>query len=196
VDDFRFTWFKPRSETATVFVLDASGSSAMSRLAEAKGAIELLLAECYVRRDQVAVAAFRGRGAQLILPPTRSLVRAKRSLAQLAGGGATPLAAGLDLGRELADQLRRRGLTPTVVVLTDGQANVARDGAGGRERAAGDAELAARLLRVSGLRILLIDTARRPQVMAQSLARTMLARYLPLPYADARTLLSAVKSAG
>ncbi|WP_200253021.1 magnesium chelatase subunit D, partial [Thiococcus pfennigii] len=80
-EDFRITRYKQRSETTTIFVVDASGSSALHRLAEAKGAIELLLADCYVRRDRVALIAFRGREAELLLPPTRSLVRA-RSLAR------------------------------------------------------------------------------------------------------------------
>ena len=93
--DLRITRLQQRAATATLFVVDASGSSALHRLAEAKGAVELLLAECYVRRDQVGVIAFRGRGAEVLLPPTRSLVRAKRSLAALPGGGGTPLAAGL-----------------------------------------------------------------------------------------------------
>ena len=94
-EDFHVWRFKQRSETTTLFVVDASGSSALNRLAEAKGAVELLLADCYVRRDSVAVIAFRGAGAELLLPPTRSLVRAKRSLAGLPGGGGTPLAAGI-----------------------------------------------------------------------------------------------------
>ena len=101
------------------------GSSALHRLAEAKGAVELLLADCYVRRDSVAVLAFRGRSAELLLPPTRSLVRAKRSLAELPGGGGTPLAAGIDAARELAFAVRRRGDTAVVVVLSDGRANLA-----------------------------------------------------------------------
>jgi magnesium chelatase subunit D len=175
-------------------VLDASGSSALHRLAEVKGAVELLLAECYVRRDQVAVVAFRGRGAELLLPPTRSLVRAKRSLAGLPGGGGTPLASGLDAARELAEQLRRRGLAPALVVLTDGQANVARDGTGGRQRAGEEALLAARALQAGGFRVLLIDTAPRPQPQARALADAMRARYLPLPHADARALAGAVQS--
>ena len=95
-DDFRMTRFQQRTRTTTIFVVDASGSSALNRLAEAKGAVELLLADCYVRRDQVALLAFRGKEAELLLPPTRSLVRAKRSLAGLPGGGGTPLAAGID----------------------------------------------------------------------------------------------------
>ena len=130
--DLRVARLQQRAATATLFVIDASGSSALHRLAEAKGAVELLLADCYVRRDQVGVIAFRGRGAEVLLPPTRSLVRAKRSLAALPGGGGTPLAAGLR-GRAGAwpTQVRRSGATPVVVLLTDGRANIARDGAPG-----------------------------------------------------------------
>ena len=62
-EDFRIARLKRRSRTTTIFVVDASGSSAFHRLAEAKGAVELLLADCYVRRDEVALVAFRGREA-------------------------------------------------------------------------------------------------------------------------------------
>ena len=138
-DDFRISRFKQRTETTTIFVVDASGSAALHRLAEAKGAVELLLADCYIRRDQVALIAFRGSVAEMLLPPTRSLARAKRSLAGLPGGGGTPLAAGLDAAFALADSVRRKGQTPTVIVLTDGRANIARDGGQGRPRAEEDA---------------------------------------------------------
>jgi len=194
--DFRVTWFRQRTETVTLFALDASGSSALHRLGEAKGAVELLLADCYVRRDQVAVLAFRGRGAELLLAPTRSLPRVKRSLASLPGGGGTPLAAGLEAAARLILQVRQRGQTPTLVLLTDGHANVALDGSGGRERAAADALLMARKLRALGTRALLIDTAPRPQALAQQVAAAMLARYLPLPHADARSMVKAVQRAG
>ncbi|MCX8005674.1 MAG: VWA domain-containing protein, partial [Burkholderiaceae bacterium] len=79
-EDLRALRFAQRTPTTTLFVVDASGSTAAQRLAEAKGAVELLLAECYVRRDRVALIAFRGQGAALLLPPTRSLVRARREL--------------------------------------------------------------------------------------------------------------------
>lgn len=194
--DFHVRCYRQRTETVTVFALDASGSSALHRLAEAKGAIELLLADCYVRRDQVAVLAFRGRSAELLIPPTRSLVRVKRSLAGLAGGGTTPLAAGLDAARLLAGQVQRHGQTPLLVVLSDGHANVARDGRVGRVQAAEDALLAARALRAGGLNALLIDTAPRPQELARRIAEAMGARYLPMPYVDAQSLATAVQRAG
>lgn len=194
-DDFRITRFKQKSETTTIFAVDASGSLALSRLAEAKGAVELLLADCYVRRDQVALLAFRGAGVELLLPPTRSLVRAKRSLAGLPGGGATPLAAAIDAAVALGDQIRRRGQTPVIVFLTDGRANMARDGSGGRGRAEEEALSAARLARATGIRTLVVDAGPRPQPPARRLAAEMGALYLPLPLANAAALSDAVRAA-
>jgi magnesium chelatase subunit D len=191
-DDFRVSRFKQRTETTTIFVVDASGSAALHRLAEAKGAVELLLADCYIRRDQVALIAFRGSAAELLLPPTRSLARAKRSLAGLPGGGGTPLAAGLDAAFALSDSIRRKGQTPTVIVLTDGRANIARDGGQGRPRAEEDAISAARQLRAAGISAVLVDTSPRPGISGEAFAREMGARYLPLPHADAATLSKAV----
>jgi magnesium chelatase subunit D len=191
-DDFRISRFKQRTETTTIFVVDASGSAALHRLAEAKGAVELLLADCYIRRDQVALIAFRGVAAELLLPPTRSLARAKRSLAGLPGGGGTPLAAGLDAAFALADLIRRKGQTPAVILLTDGRANIARDGAQGRPRAEEDATNAARKLRAAGITVVLVDTSPRPGPSGAQLASEMGARYLPLPHADATTLSKAV----
>lgn len=191
-DDIRISRFRQRSETATIFVVDASGSAALHRLAEAKGAVELLLADCYIRRDQVAVIAFRGAMAEVLLPPTRSLARAKRSLAGLPGGGGTPLASGLDAAFLMADTIRRKGQTPTIIVLTDGRANIARDGAQGRPRAEQDATSAAQQLRAAGVSTLLVDTSPRPGPSGETLAREMGGRYLPLPYADAATLSRAV----
>ena len=195
-EDFHVWRFKQRSETTTLFVVDASGSSALNRLAETKGAVELLLADCYVRRDSVAVIAFRGAGAELLLPPTRSLVRAKRSLAGLPGGGGTPLAAGIDAACELAGAIRRRGATPVVVLLTDGRGNVARDGTPGRAKAGEDALASARVMRDEGFAALLLDTSPQPQPPARELADAMGARYLPLPHAGAATLSQAVRAAG
>jgi magnesium chelatase subunit D len=195
-DDFRVVRFKQRSESVTVFVVDASGSAALHRLAEAKGAVELLLADCYVRRDQVALIAFRGQAAELLLPPTRSLVRAKRSLAALPGGGGTPLASAVDAAWALADLLQRRGATPTVVFLTDGQANIARDGAQGRQQAFDEALAGATALRVAQIHSMVVDTSPRPHRNAARLAEAMGARYVPLPHADAASLSRAVQAAG
>ncbi len=193
--DFRITRYQQRSQTLTIFAVDASGSAALNRLAEAKGAVELLLADCYVRRDQVAVVTFRGRAADVLLPPTRSLVRAKRSLAGLPGGGGTPLAAGIQAAMAVGTLAQRRGETPTVVLLTDGRANVAMNGAGGRDAAHADALKAARQLRLKRMSVLFVDTSPRPNPLAQSLAAAMEARYIPLPFANAQALSGIVTAA-
>jgi magnesium chelatase subunit D len=193
-EDFHILRFKQRTESATIFVVDASGSSALNRLAEAKGAVEHLLADCYVRRDRVALISFRGARAELLLPPTRSLVRAKRGLAGLPGGGGTPLAAGIEAAHGLANALQRRGQTPTLVFLTDGRANVARDGTQGRSRAEDDSVASARLIRRARMNALLIDTSPRGQGFAQGLADEMGASYLALPYADATAVSKAVRA--
>jgi magnesium chelatase subunit D len=191
-EDFRVNRYAQRTQTTTVIAIDASGSSALHRMAEAKGAVELLLAQCYVRRDQVAVVAFRGRRAELLLPPTRSLARAKRSLAGLPGGGATPLAQGIEAALSVADAAKRKGTTPTIVLLTDGHANMSRDGVGGRAKAQADALRAADQVRSAGIAGLLIDTSPQPQHVAFEIAHRMGARYLPLPHANAKGVVDAV----
>lgn len=192
--DFRVRTFKNHRETSTIFVVDASGSAALHRLAEAKGAIELLLADCYARRDSVALIAFRGKAADVLLPPTRSLARVKRSLAALPGGGGTPLASATECAASLADAARRKGQTPAIVFLTDGKANIARDGAASRQRATDDALAAARALRASGLASIVIDTSPRPAEQSRAFAAEMGARYIALPHANAARLSDAVKA--
>jgi magnesium chelatase subunit D len=193
-DDLRISRLQQRAATATIFVLDASGSAALHRLSEAKGAINLLLADCYVRRDQVAVIAFRGKAAELLLPPTRSLVRAKRSLAALPGGGGTPLASGLEAALRVALQVRRAGATPVVVLLTDGRANITRSGHAGRAPAEADALLMARQLRAARLTTLVVDTSLHPAPAAQRLAQALDGHYRALPQAGAALLQAAVQS--
>jgi magnesium chelatase subunit D len=180
-DDFRYARRREQVGTTAIFAVDASGSAAMARLAETKGAIELLLAECYIRRDQVALVAFRGGGAETILEPTRSLVRAKRSLCALPGGGATPLAHGIVSATALAVGLKRRGMEALTVFLTDGRGNVCLDGGHGREAAMADVASVARRFRALGLRGVVIDTGMRPQPAVDRLACDLGAEYVALP---------------
>ena len=192
--DIRLKRFEDKSDRLLIFAVDASGSAAIARLAEAKGAVELLLAQAYARRDHVALIAFRGITAEVLLPPTRSLVQTKRRLAALPGGGATPLAAGLQAAMELADQARRRGLTPTIALLTDGRANIALDGSANRSLAAEDALKLARALRLSGVDGIVIDTGNRPEPELKALSQTLGGTYLALPRADAKRLSVAVSA--
>ncbi|MGA9601416.1 MAG: VWA domain-containing protein, partial [Methylocystis sp.] len=198
-EDFRVMRFRDRRETTAIFVIDASGSAAMHRLAEAKGAVELLLGDCYARRDNVALVAFRGKSAEIILPPTRSLACAKRRLQGLPGGGGTPLACGLEAALALVHGVRRKGQTPLVVLMSDGRANIGRNGTAGRAQALQDALQAGKQLRALGVATLAIDTS--PLLAAQTdaptlrLAQAMNARYIKLPLADAATISHAVRAA-
>ncbi len=195
-DDFRIKRFRDRKQTTTIFVVDASGSTALERLGEAKGAVELLLADCYVRRDEVALISFRGTGADILLPPTRSLHRAKKELAMMPGGGGTPLAAGIVAAGMMADEVRRKGRTPTLVVITDGRANVTREGVGGRAQAQDEAMNAARAIKAQGHRTLLVDNSARPEPRAGKLADDLGALYLPLPRANSDMISKAVRASG
>ena len=193
--DLRIKRFEERSDRLLIFTVDASGSAALARLAEAKGAIEMLLAQAYARRDHVSLISFRGTEAETLLPPTRSLVQTKRRLASLPGGGGTPLATGMAAALEQALLARRKGMTPTICILTDGRANVARDGTGNRVQAAEDAQDMARAIRAQGVDALVIDTGNRPERRLKELSATLAAPYVPLPRADAAKLSTTVAAA-
>ena len=194
-EDFHIHRFAERTQTCLIFAIDASGSAALHRLAEAKGAVELLLAQSYARRDQVCVVGFRGTQAEVLLPPTKSLVRAKRSLAGLPGGGGTPLPHAMKLALEVALQQRRLGVTPSLVMLCDGRANVSLQGSGGRAQAFQESLSLANAWRSQGLQSIWIDTSARPEPQAEQLAHAMGARYVPLPQANSQRMAQVVQAA-
>ncbi len=194
-DDLRIRRFEEKSARVTIFAVDASGSAAAARLAEAKGAVELMLSQAYVTRSEVALVAFRAETAELLLPPTRSLTRARRALAELPGGGGTPLAMGLNAARETADAVIARGRTASIIVLTDGRANIAADGTPGRKQAGEDAQAAAKAIARAGIEALVVDIASRPGREGPDLAEAMGARFLALPRADSKALHAAIDAA-
>ena len=115
-----------KSANLILFVVDASGSMAAQRRMEAvKGAVLALLTDAYQQRDEVAVIAFRGESATLLLSPTRSVDLAEQGLRELPTGGRTPLPHALQLTLETLEQANGRGIPPLLVLLSDGKANVA-----------------------------------------------------------------------
>jgi magnesium chelatase subunit D len=186
--DLRLKRYKEVSDRVLIFVVDASGSSAMARLGEAKGAVEPMLAQAYSRRDHVALVVLRGQKAELILPPTRSLTTTKARLRGLPGGGGTPLASGLATALDTALRARRQGMTPSLALLTDGRANIALDGQPDRVQAQQDAHQIAQAIRAAGIAAVTLDVANRPQPALAELAQAMHSRYVPLPRADARAI--------
>ncbi|MGC6399089.1 VWA domain-containing protein [Sphingomonas sp. FW199] len=194
--DLRVRAFQERQESLTIFAVDASGSSALARLAEAKGAVEMMLAEAYVKRAQVALIAFRHHGAEVLLPPTRSLTRARRALAGLPGGGGTPLAAGLIAAEQLAEAAIKRGQSPIIALLTDGKGNVALDGTANRAAAMAETATAAASIARAGIPAIVIDISPRPRAEASELAAMVRGRYLPLPHAGSAAMVAAIDSIG
>lgn len=192
--DLKVRHFEERRESLTIFAVDASGSSALARLAEAKGAVELMLAEAYVKRSQVALIAFRQNGAEILLPPTRSLTRARRALSALPGGGGTPLATGLMAAQQMAEAAIKRGQTPTIALLTDGKANVKIDGTADRKGAMEETEQAARMIAAQSLNAIVLDISPRPREEAAMLAKALRGKYLPLPRAQSAAMVEAIES--
>ena len=121
-----------RQGSLMLFVVDASGSmAALQRMEMVKATVLSLLRDAYERRDEVGVIAFRGTKAELLLSPTRSVDTAEKQLRDLPTGGRTPLAHALQVAADVLT--RNSGASrpePLLIVLSDGKANVAIDGAG------------------------------------------------------------------
>ena len=177
-----------------IFVVDASGSAALSRLGEAKGAVELMLAQAYSKRDFVALIGFRDSTADVLLPPTRSLVQTKRKLGTLAAGGGTPLATGLETALKLALRVRQSGKLPTLAFLTDGKGNIDLAGTAGRDQAMKDAQSIARQARHLAIPSIFIDSGRRSNPKLVELAKDWDGTYLCLPRPDAQGLSDIAQS--
>ncbi|CCG41983.1 VWA domain-containing protein [Magnetospirillum molischianum] len=158
-EDIREKRRERRVGSFLLFVVDGSGSmGAHRRMVETKAAILSLLLDAYQKRDQVAMVVFRGTGAETVLPPTGSVERAARLLADLPVGGRTPLSAGLVEAARLLDRVERRdpATRPLVLILTDGRANAGLGGGPPHEEAL---RLAAALgHRFAAARFIVIDT--------------------------------------
>ncbi|NKY15795.1 vWA domain-containing protein, partial [Streptomyces somaliensis] len=124
-DDLRQAVREGREGNLVLFVVDASGSmAARRRMGAVKGAVLSLLLDAYQRRDKVGLVTFRGREAELVLPPTSSVDAAAARLERLPTGGRTPLAAGLLKAHDVlrVERLRDPARRPLLVVVTDGRA--------------------------------------------------------------------------
>lgn len=180
IDDFRALRRSAPRRVTTIFVVDSSGSHAIGRLAEAKGAALAMLQSCYERRDRVAVICFGGDSATTALAATPAPARAAKQLHLMPSGGGTPLASALLLAQKMVRQVTKEGDTPFLVLLTDGKANIDLHGHAGRAAAAQDATTMARATAALGVDCFFIDTGRRPSPPCQELARNLNARYLHL----------------
>ena len=120
----RYKLLKHKQGTLFVFAIDASGSMAANRIARAKSTILKLLRKSYLNRDSVAIVSFHGTTANVDLPPSRSILRARRVLDSLRMGGSTPLGAGLVTTIELIELVGKKFGETVVLLFTDGRSNV------------------------------------------------------------------------
>ncbi len=200
VDDLRFKRFKQKAGMLFIFAVDGSGSMALNRMSQAKGALARLLKEAYLHRDKVALVSFRGRQAEVLLPPSQSVERAKRSLDALPVGGGTPLAAGLLAVLDLAKRARRSGIRQTMLVLfTDGRANVglkteAADVAARRQMIRQELKQVGAALQREAVASLIVDTQAHftSRCEGRALAELLGGRYVYLPQADAAEVYQTV----
>ena len=144
--------------TATLFVVDASGSmGASKRMESAKGAVMSLLMDSYQQRDRIGVVAFKGDSADVLLPLCSSVDLAFDRLRELPTGGKTPLGAGLNTGLNLLLGEKRRNdeTVPIMVLISDGRANVSvGEGAKIKE----ELLLIAEEARSAGIHVVVLDT--------------------------------------
>jgi magnesium chelatase subunit D len=163
-----------------VFAVDASGSmGAELRMEAAKGAVLGLLLDAYQRRDRVAMICFRGDSAETVLRPTGAVEVARARLRDLPTGGRTPLAAGIDAAVQLATAGGPAAVhRPLVVLITDGRATDAPDGADPVDAALA----AAARVRRRGVAAVVVDAeGSGPRLgLARTVADAMGARYLTL----------------
>ncbi len=192
-EDLREARREQRTGNLLVLAVDASGSMGARRRMEAvKGAVLGLLADAYQRRDRVALVAFRGDGAEVLLRATGSVEVARTRLADLPTGGRTPLAAGIDTALDVATSPANRGSgqRPLLVLVSDGRATAALDG--DPVAAARLAAATVRTRRVDAVVVDAEDGAGRLG-LAEEIADEMGARYLRLAELSAGALEHALR---
>jgi magnesium chelatase subunit D len=137
-DDLRFVGRYRKERRCVILTVDASGSQSSSRAVEVAAAVvDHVLGEIYRSRAQVAMVAFKQDRADVVLRPTRALEVARAAIATIERGGATPLDVALTKTLKLSQEIRRKGVEPLVILLTDARSS---GGSAGYERALKKAE--------------------------------------------------------
>lgn len=175
---------------------DSMGEGAAARMKAAKGAVLAILRRAYQNRSHVALVAFGGESAKVILPATNSIHRARRQLELLPTGGATPFADGLLKAWKLIryERLKNPGIQPVLVVISDGEANVPLTSGVPAMR---ELLLLAGQVARDEIAAALVDVTHEPGkgMEMRRLAKLMRASYLKVSDLKARHILKAVSAA-
>ncbi len=194
-NDLREKIRRKKQGTKLLFLVDGSGSmGANNRMVAVKGAILSLLKDAYQKRDEVGLVVFRNEEAEEILPLTRSVYKAYRTLNDIPTGGKTPLTSGLKIGYERLMRFTTAGYGTVMVILTDGKSNVS---VSQGVRPVEEARQYAESIKDCGIKFVVVDTETSLVRfdMAYELSKSLDCTYIKLEELNSNRLSSSVKKA-
>lgn len=179
--DIRVKQRQAKSSYTIIVAIDISGSmGASGRIKKAKEFCLGVLKNAYIKRENIAVIAFRESKAKCIVSPTRASLVIKNELNALSTGGKTPLAAALKEIYMLSRNIRKKEATRRVlsIIITDARANSKLDDSLSFKE---EVKLWCGLLKKSDIEFIVVDSEKKDLIAfdkALELAKYLDAMYL------------------